>query len=167
MKRLILMRHAKSDWSGGQSNDHDRPLNPRGRKASAALGNWLRQNDLIPDHVLCSTSIRTQETLLRLDLSDTMRVQLLRPLYLASAQTLLAMLQTAKGNCVLMLGHNPGIGLAAEQLVRRPPPDEQFHQYPTGATLVADFDIAQWSEASWGNAIAQHFVVPRELSAPL
>lgn len=163
MKRLILMRHAKSDWSGGPSNDHDRPLNPRGRTASAALGKWLRDADLIPDQVLCSSAMRTRETLVRLDLSTDIATEENRALYLASADKILANLQKATGATVLMLGHNPGIGMAAEALLAEIPPHPQFMQYPTGATLVADFDIDSWDQAGWGKANARHFVVPREL----
>jgi phosphohistidine phosphatase len=64
---------------------------------------------------------------------------------------------------VLILGHNPGIGICASEIVAEPPQDPQFTQYPTGATLVADFDIDDWQEADWGKAIARHFVVPRAL----
>jgi len=48
MKTLVLMRHAKSNWSGDLS-DFDRPLNERGIRSARALGNWLRVNDLLPD----------------------------------------------------------------------------------------------------------------------
>lgn len=163
MKRLILMRHAKSDWSAGISSDHDRPLNPRGRKAAADLGGWLRDMALIPDQVLCSSAMRTRETLVRLDLPDGINTSFTRDLYLASEDVILNTLRGARGHCVLMLGHNPGIGSCAERIVAAPPAHPQFFQYPTGATLVADFDIDDWDQAGWGKANARHFVVPREL----
>lgn len=163
MKRLILMRHAKSDWSAGISSDHDRPLNPRGRKAAADLGNWLRDMALAPDQVLCSSSMRTRETLVRLDLAPETEVHFDRTLYLADHMAILNALRVARGEGVLMLGHNPGIGIFAEAIVSAPPAHPQFHQYPTGATLVADFDIDDWGQANWGTANARHFVVPRAL----
>ena len=61
MKTLVLMRHAKSNWSG-DSPDFDRPLNPRGVSSARALGNWLRVNDLLPDFALVSAAKRTVET---------------------------------------------------------------------------------------------------------
>ncbi len=163
MKRLILMRHAKSDWSGGASSDHDRILNPRGRTAATALGNWLRENDLIPDQVLCSSAMRTKETCVRLGLPSEIEVTYLRPLYLASTEVILDTLQAAQGNCVLMIGHNPGIGMMADAVLAAKPKHPQFNQYPTGATLVADFDMTDWAKAGWGKAIARHFTVPRDL----
>ena len=163
MKRLILMRHAKSDWSSGASSDHDRPLNPRGRKSAQALGDWLRSHDLFPDQVLCSTAARTRETLDRLGLVDDTDVSFHRPLYLASAEVILNTLKTAKGDTVLMLGHNPGIAMMAQDICASAPDHRQFMTYPTGATLVADFDIAEWSKAGWEQANARHFVVPRDI----
>ena len=61
MKTLVLMRHAKSSWSGDLS-DFDRPLNSRGIRSARALGNWLRSNDLLPDFALVSAAKRTVET---------------------------------------------------------------------------------------------------------
>ena len=163
MKRLILMRHAKSDWSAGISSDHDRPLNPRGRRAAAALGDWLRDMDLAPDQVLSSSSVRTRETIVRLDLAPGTDVQFDRSLYLADQMTILHALRAARGETVLMLGHNPGIGVFAETIVSASPAHPRFGQYPTGATLVVDFEIDDWGQADWGTANARHFVVPREL----
>ncbi|MEP5727747.1 MAG: histidine phosphatase family protein [Sulfitobacter sp.] len=163
MLRLILMRHAKSDWSAGPSSDHDRPLNPRGRLAAAELGAWLRAQRLIPDQILCSTSIRTRETCLRLNLPQDIPTTDRKQLYLASADDVLAVLKTATGQTVLMIAHNPGIGVMAEQITSHRPEHPKFRQFPSGATLVADFDLPNWGSAGWGNAIAQHFIVPRDL----
>ena len=55
------MRHAKSSWNEPVS-DHERPLNVRGRAAAQAMGNWLRENDFLPEEALISTSERTLET---------------------------------------------------------------------------------------------------------
>ena len=162
MKRLILMRHAKSDWSGG-GQDHDRPLNARGRDAAAAMGDWLRAQDLLPDAVLSSSSQRTRETCAGLALPEDTAVTFTRDLYLATHDDMLRVLRGASGDTVLMLGHNPGIGICAAELLATPPDHPEFDRYPTCATLVADFDIDDWSQADWGQANARHFIVPREL----
>ena len=163
MKRLILMRHAKSDWSGGAASDHDRPLNPRGRRSAETMGDWLRSQELLPDQVLCSSAERTGETYLGLGLPQETNVQFTRDLYLATHHDMMATLRGATGDVVLMLGHNPGISIMAAEILRTAPTHPKFHAYPTGATLIADFDIADWRDAVWGNAIARHFVVPRDL----
>ena len=64
---------------------------------------------------------------------------------------------------VLVLGHNPGIGEAAELLAAVPPNHLEFERYPTAATTVFDFDIANWSEAGWGMGRVADFIVPRLL----
>ena len=108
MKRLILMRHAKSDWSGEALIDHDRALNDRGRANARALGDWLRDQGIVPDEVLCSSAMRTQETLAGLNLPGGIKTTITRKLYLASLDQILSLLQRATGNSVLVLGHNPG-----------------------------------------------------------
>ncbi|MBZ0123364.1 MAG: histidine phosphatase family protein, partial [Roseovarius sp.] len=66
------------------------------------------------------------------------------------------------GETVLMIGHNPGIGWLAQTLVADPPPHPRFFDYPTGATLVAGFDVADWADAGTGRTV--EFIVPRELT---
>jgi len=61
MKRLLVMRHAKSDWSGGVA-DHDRPLSRRGSRAAASMGELLRRMEEVPDLVYSSTAVRALDT---------------------------------------------------------------------------------------------------------
>ena len=164
MKRLILMRHAKSDWSGGLTSDHDRPLNGRGRRGAAALGDWLRDEALVPDEILCSSAMRTRETLVRLALPETIPMRFERGLYLATEDQILDQLQRAKGHIVLMLGHNPGIAYCAAGVLATPPAHPDFDKYPTGATLVADFDIDHWADAAWHSATCAAFTTQRNLT---
>ena len=65
MKTVLFLRHAKSSWSSPDLDDHERPLNGRGRSASATMGRYLEDNDLLPDLILCSTAKRARETLKR------------------------------------------------------------------------------------------------------
>lgn len=162
MLRLILMRHAKSDWTHGAA-DHGRPLNKRGKASAKALGGWLRENGYAPDQVLCSSAERTCETLLTLGLDPTPETQFTRALYLAQARAMLEVLNLATAPCVLMLGHNPGICEMAHRILNDPPLHERFSDYPTGATLVCDFDAARWTDIDWYNGIVVDFMVPRTL----
>ena len=162
MKRLILMRHAKSDWSLDQE-DHDRPLNKRGFAAAQALGDWMRDKDFLPDQVLCSSALRTRQTLDGLAIAAP--IQFDRALYLADPGVLLDQLCSATGDTVLMLAHNPGIAMLAQGLVSTTLPHPRFQDYPTGATLVVDFDVSSWENAQPGLGQAVAFVIPKELSA--
>jgi phosphohistidine phosphatase len=160
-RHLILMRHAKSDWGSAGQRDHDRPLNARGRASAKALGRWLEARGVLPDEILCSSARRTQETCDLLGLSTP--PTLLKPLYLAEAQEMLVVLQGATGKTVLMLAHNPGIAELAEDLVAEPPDHERFGDYPTGATLLLRFEIADWADLRPGTGEVKGFVIPRDL----
>ena len=61
-RRLILTRHAKSDWDDPLLADHDRPLNARGRRSARLLGDWLASRGYEPEEVLCSTAARCRQT---------------------------------------------------------------------------------------------------------
>lgn len=166
MLRLILMRHAKSDWSHADLPDHNRPLNKRGEASADAMGDWLRSKNFTPDHVLCSSAERTGQTLLHLDLAEKTSCSFARSLYHAEASDMLHVLQhEAKGNCVLMLGHNPGICEMANRLVVDPPAHDRFYDYPTAATLVCDLPIRSWDRAYWETAEVVDFAIPREVIA--
>lgn len=160
-KRLILMRHAKSDWDDPLLEDIDRPLNARGRDSAAALGKWLAQHGFLPDEVVSSSAVRTRETLERLALKTDASFK--PELYLAAAGTMLGVLKGCEGDSVLMVGHNPGIADLAEALLGVTPDHSRFLDYPTGATLVCDLPIQNWAEAVPRSAQFVDFVVPRDL----
>ena len=63
MRRLMLLRHAKSDWAAPGVRDHDRPLNPRGREAAPKMGAYMVRHALVPDLIVASTATRVRETL--------------------------------------------------------------------------------------------------------
>ena len=159
---LILMRHAKSSWAEPAMADHNRPLNKRGIRSARALGDWLRGHDHAPDQVLCSSALRTQQTYQGLELG--LPAPAVPGLYHAEAETMLELLQKATGRCVLMIGHNPGIAEFADRLVQTAPDHDRFGDYPTGATLVASFDVPGWADVAWNTGQVIDFVIPRELT---
>lgn len=164
-KRLILTRHAKSTWDDPLMSDHDRPLNERGKAAAAALGQWLGARDFVPGEVLCSDALRTRKTWSGIApaLPGTPILTLKPGLYLAAPDQMLSVLQKATSDTVMMIGHNPGVGDLARMLLPSPPANPNFSHYPTGATLIADFDISDWQEARYGAAKLVEFIVPREI----
>ena len=162
MKRLILMRHAKSSWNDPLQPDHERPLNGRGRRSAKAIGAWLADQGYVPDEVISSDAARTQETYALMGLQGC-SPHWHRALYLASAATMMKHLRAAQGDTVLMLGHNPGIAELAERLLVSPVGDGNFQRFPTAATLIARFDVDAWRDIDWGSAQAEAFTVPRTL----
>ena len=85
-------------------------------------------------------------------------------LYHAGPDMMLDVLRGATGDTVLMLGHNPGIAWFAQNIVQVPPPHSRFFDYPTCATLVAEFDVDTWRDIGTGSGTAVDFIIPRELT---
>lgn len=163
--RLILVRHAKSSWDDPLEPDHARPLNARGRDAAGRIGRWLAAEGYLPDAALVSTARRTRESwdLIAAALPSAPEPVLLDALYHASPEVMLRCLRGAAGATVLMLGHNPGIAAFAVWMLEKAPRHPRFADYPTGATLVADFAAARWADVAPGSGVACVFVAPRDL----
>ncbi len=166
MKRLILVRHAKSSWSDNGLADRARPLNVRGTAAADRIGRWLADTNRQPDQVFLSPAIRCQQTWdgISPHLADAPVPVALDRLYLAEAPQLLDVLQTASGDVVLLLGHMPGLGVLAHDLRQDPPPHTaQFDKYPTGAATVLEFPINDWRDLRLGTGVLDIYATPDEM----
>jgi phosphohistidine phosphatase len=166
MKRLFLLRHAKSSWDESGLADHERPLAKRGRQASKVIGEHLREEGIVPELVLCSPSARTRETLERIGLGDDAEVRIEDDLYGASAGDLLEVLHGVADEVgsVMLIGHNPGIEDLALQVAGSGEELERMRQkFPTAALATLDFD-GEWSGLGPGGAELVAFVKPKELS---
>ncbi|MEA1830822.1 histidine phosphatase family protein [Methylobacterium durans] len=172
MRRLILLRHAKSDRAPGL-RDLDRPLNPRGRQAAPFMGRYLADQGLRPDLALVSPSVRTQETWEAAAAAlGTVRTETVRTIYEAPASALLAAVRDApdEAGSLILVGHNPGMQDLAVKLVGRGDAAARGRlrtQFPTAAVAVIDFEAGAWSEIGWGAGTLERFVRPRELAADL
>lgn len=160
-RRLILTRHAKSDWDNPGGPDSERPLNARGRRAAISLGDWLASRGYEPEEVLCSPARRTRETW---ELAET-AVMETRPalrldaaLYEATPEAMLRVLRSAEQQTVMMIGHNPAIASFAAMLPARVPVEPTFRRYPTSATLVVDFQLDHWAALQPGTGSVMDFV---------
>lgn len=160
--RLILMRHAKSDWSHDMS-DHDRPLNDRGRRDAPRIGKHLKDLGWQPDLVLCSTAARTRETLAGMEalLAPHTSVHFQRSLYLAGLgdlQDAVASLATPDHRTILALGHNPGWEMAASVLAN------QSLYFTTANAALIELAGSSWEEAMTSQAgRLVHLIRPKEL----
>ena len=165
MKTLILTRHAKSSWDDPMLDDHERVLNGRGRRGAEAIGLWLGRLGLLPGEVLVSDAVRTLETWAGVaDAAGAQAtVRAMPELYHASPQEMLDALRTAKADAVMMIAHNPGIASFAAGMVDEPPAHSRFRDYPTAATCIIEFDIADWSEVERASGRVAEFVMPHDL----
>lgn len=162
-KTLILLRHAKSSWANPDLPDHSRPLNKRGQRGAKAIGKWLRGAGLVPDRALVSDARRTRETWEGLGLDAPLT--LTPALYDATPRQILdVVIADGHGDVVLVIGHNPGIGVLAAEMAASPPEHPRFAQFPTAACLVLDLPCADWAEAAPGSGVVRAFVTPHDLT---
>jgi phosphohistidine phosphatase len=170
MKRLYLLRHLKSSWDEPGVPDRDRPLAPRGRKAGKRVAAYLREDGAAPAVVLCSSALRTRQTLEAIlpALAGDPELLVEDGLYAAGGGALLDRLRAvpAAADSVLLIGHNPGLGDLASELAGGGDADALARLregFPTGA--LATFTVAAdaWDELAPGGAELVGYVVPREL----
>jgi phosphohistidine phosphatase len=168
MRRVYLLRHAKSSWKDRSLADRDRPLAGRGKRAAKAVAGHIEAEGIRPDLVLCSPARRTRETLERVEAAfgEQVEVRFEEALYAASEAELLASLRAlpAEVQSVMIIGHNPGIeelalGLASEGAERA----RMKEKYPTAALATIDLPADAWRtvERASGELIA--YVRPRDL----
>jgi len=163
MKTLILMRHAKAARPVAGQRDYDRPLAPRGRRSAAALGDWLRQQDHVPERALVSGARRTRETFDGLELADT-ELTVLPELYHAGPGGYLAALRGRAEDSLMLIGHNPTIGELAEAMLGGAPVPEALAAVPTGATFVFQCDAPDWDQVARHTIRFVDGTIPREFT---
>jgi phosphohistidine phosphatase len=172
MRRLLLLRHAKSSWSEPGARDLDRPLNRRGQEAAPRIGAYLARHGLIPDGILCSTARRARETweLVAAEVHAAPPATFTERLYDASPRTLVDVFRDAdpKAASLLVVGHNPGLQEVATALIASGDLEDRERlreKLPTGGLVVIDFPIADWSKLHLRSGRLERFVVPRMLEA--
>lgn len=170
MRRLILFRHAKSDWSDDARDDHDRPLATRGRRAAGPMGAWLAGRGFWPDLVMSSTAERAKSTwqLARAAFTPSPKVKYDRTIYLAAPDVLLETVRTAPADVqtLMIVGHNPGLEQFVELLASKGDPEARralSGKFPTAAIAVLDFPFDGWSDVEERSGRLDRFVTPRML----
>jgi phosphohistidine phosphatase len=167
-----LFRHAKAEPGGPELDDHDRALTERGFADAAAMTRYIRRKGYAPNRILCSTSVRTRQTVEPLLNEYPLPVEWLGSLYLAPAGKIIALAQDADAadSMLMLVGHNPGLEQAASMLARDAvrPAERDFHdlleeKFPTAALAVLDFEIERWSKLSPGTGRLIDFVRPKDL----
>jgi phosphohistidine phosphatase len=166
-RRLVLLRHAKSDWP--DVADHDRPLAKRGRRDAPVVGRWLGQAGYVPDAVVCSTALRARETwelaaggLLAAVPGASPAVRHEPRVYDASVLGLLMLVRefAPEWRTALVVGHNPGMAELTVGLTD--PPPEPPAAFPTAAVAVLALP-GPWSDAGPGQARLLAFAVPADM----
>ncbi|WP_285495700.1 histidine phosphatase family protein [Actinomadura sp. NBRC 104425] len=144
MPTLLVLRHAKA-VPGGATPDIERSLTGRGRRDAEAAGEWLRDRGLAPDLVLCSTAVRTRETLERLAVPAPVRYE--SQIYANDADGLLTLVRETGDDArtLLLVGHNPSVHQLVHDLTGAAP-----NAFPTCALAVIEWE-GGWMDA-WPGA---------------
>ncbi|TMK37323.1 MAG: histidine phosphatase family protein [Actinobacteria bacterium] len=168
--RLWLLRHAKSSWDDRDMQDVDRPLAPRGARAADRMRDYLDVEEIRPELVLCSSALRTRETLARIlpGLGSELTIRIESSVYSFEAGELLDRLREvpADAGSVMLVGHNPAMqelaSLLAADGYRL---DDLRKAFPTAALAELVVPIGSWADLAPGSGRLERFVVPRELGS--
>lgn len=162
MKRLLLLRHGKSDWDSGAPTDHDRPLAGRGRKAARAIGRFMALAELVPDYAITSSAVRARTTLeLAMEAGDwTCPVTTTRDFYHAGVEGVLGVVAESSDDhqSVLVVGHQPTWGAIAEWLTGG------SLRMATGTLVGIDLHGASWQSIRPGLGELALVIPPRLLT---
>lgn len=169
MKILGLMRHAKSDWSDGDTRDFDRGLNARGCRGARLMGRHIRKQGIAWDVLIASPAQRVRTTLT--EALPELEPEWDRRLYLAGTDTITEVLHEATGDAVLIAGHNPGLGDMVLELVAPDRENALFDEakvkFPTASFAMFELDIDDWADLGPECGTLVHFTRPRDLDPEL
>ena len=165
-RTLLLVRHAKSDQHVA-GDDHDRPLNDRGRRDAPALGRWLAQHEPRIDLVLCPSARRAQQTweLAAQQLAQRPPTDVRPSLYLARPQGVLQQLRDLPDDAdvVAVVGHEPTQSTLVELLAGAADPDaaQRFAEGFTTSAVAILTSTGPWAGLGPGTGRLAGFAVPR------
>jgi len=162
LKRLLLLRHAKSSWRENDLDDHDRPLAKRGLTDAPRMGERLRLRGVAPGLILSSTAVRARATAEAVASSlkvGATRFALEADLYLATPGEILHVLsrQSDELDELMLVGHNPGMTGLVNMLL----PSLRLSNLPTCGVVAVDFDIESWSELTACGPILAYYDYPK------
>ncbi len=165
---LYLLRHAKSSWADATLDDHDRPLQARGRRRAGELRVWMEDRDIGCDLVLCSTALRARQTLdVVLPALGGPDVRHVPRIYGAGADGIIEMLKDADEGIerIMVVGHDPVLrqtAIALAMTANGDAMDRLKRKYPTAALAALTFGSAGWRALAPGVAHLELFFAPSD-----
>lgn len=163
MKKILFIRHAKSDWSSANLADIDRPLNKRGKKDAPEMGRRLGERKEKPNCIFRSPSVRTTQTIdLLSDTANWKEVEIKEKnwLYMATRRDFLAGIEDLENefDYVCLCAHNPGTTDIVNYLS-----GENIYNMPTCAIALIEFNTNDWAEVSGGTGKLLFFDYPKNI----
>lgn len=159
MRRLLILRHAKSDWDVDYGEDHDRPLAGRGRKAARAMGRFIGLAHLVPELAITSSAVRADSTLkLAMQAGDwKCPVESTPRFYGANTADVLELLaERSDEESILIVGHDPTWSDVVHALTGA------SVRMATATLVAVDFEFRSWSSIR-PNAGQLALVIPPRL----
>ena len=163
MKRLFLVRHAKSSWDDPSLDDIDRPLNERGKRNAPEMGIRLRKQGIIPDLLISSPAKRALSTAKKISQEigyPKKNIQIDDRLYHGSGNSMISLIKSIQGkiNSIMIFGHNPGFTDFANMLC-----GINIYNIPTAGIIAIDFSIDNWSEVDFNTGELVFFDYPKKI----
>lgn len=160
MKKLYIIRHAKSDWDNLSLSDFERPLNKRGEKDAPFMAKKLKERGVSADIIISSAALRAKTTakIIAKELGLSKKIVYDENIYEASANTLYEVIKNIdnKYNTVMLFGHNPGLNMFIDSLVN------VYDNIPTCGIVEIEFECKKWSEISTFNSKLISFDYPKK-----
>jgi phosphohistidine phosphatase len=165
MRRLTLLRHAKTEAQHSGQEDWDRMLEPRGQQDAPEMARRLRERKLKPDRMITSPALRALTTAQifarELHLSAA-KMQQDERLYLASPKVIKEVVRELGGDArhLMIVGHNPGLTEFAERISA----ERDIDNMPTCAIYTVEFEIDDWNELEWNSGVNAELDYPKNCS---
>ena len=161
MKTVLLMRHAKSSWKDKKLEDIERPLNKRGKKDAGRMGHLMKEKELVPELILCSSAVRARSTaeLFAEKSGYTGEIRYLDSFYMAEPMIYAEAVHSLPDelNQVMLIGHNPGMEGLVQIL------SGKVESLPAGAIARMALTIEHWSDFDYNTCgDIKHLWRPRD-----
>jgi phosphohistidine phosphatase len=171
MRRLMLLRHAKTERADPGQRDRDRKLTKRGRDDAAVIGAYMARHGLTPDLALVSPAKRAQETwaLVAPAFAKAPRLVSEERIYNATTEALFEIISETRGaHSLLVVGHNPGLHDIAVQLIASGDVELRerlAEKLPTSGLVVIELAFDDWSRLHLHSGRLERYITPRLIAA--
>ena len=159
MKKLYLIRHAKSSWKDITLKDFDRPLNSRGKQNAPLMGNILKQKNISPNLFLSSPAKRAKKTakIIAKTIEYKNNIEYDKSIYdnhFDELDTIITSIEDSFDK-VFLVGHNPSLNSFIEDYLG------MWENIPTCGIVSIEFDIKSWKEITPKKASLEFFIYPK------
>ena len=163
MKKLFIVRHAKSSWSHPELDDFDRPLNRRGKKNALEMGQRLSDRNVMPDELVTSPARRAAATAKRIAGQISYPLEKINKndrLYHGSTNDMINIIQSRahETDTLMLFGHNPGLTDLANDLS-----GSDIYNIPTCGIAEINFEVSSWMEIGAGKGELISFDYPKNI----